>query len=122
MFQQQILNHRCGSRTPDNPRWTWDSVCNCTGQGSGVGKGFLTKAQIKDMDATYRWETYDRKDKFGTTFNPLTDPKSKDFMALKRNIEARVSVFEETEIQVSILMSSLISKWQNLRLVKPRAL
>ena len=88
---QKRLLIRCGSRTPDNPRWTWDSVCNCTGPGSGVGKGFLTKAQIKDMDATYRWETYDRTDKFGTTFNTLTDPRSKDFMALKRNIEARVS-------------------------------
>ena len=110
---------RCGSRTPDNPRWTWDSVCNCTGPGSGVGKGFLIKSQIKDMDATYRWETYDRTDKFGTTFNTLTDPRSKDFMALKRNIEARVSVVGQIQIIIKVptLIFSLISKWRNLRLV-----
>ena len=106
---------RCGSRTPDNPRWTWDSVCNCTG--SGVGKGFLIKSQIKDMDATYRWETYDRTDKFGSTFNTLTDPRSKDFMALKRNIEARVNHCLNDKFSPNINILSLISKWRNLRLV-----
>ena len=25
---------RCGSRTPENPRWTWDSVCNCSSKTS----------------------------------------------------------------------------------------
>ena len=82
---------RCGSRTPANPRWTWDSVCNCTGPGAGIGKGFLIRSQIKDMDATYRWETYNKLDRFGVTFNTLTDPRSKDFIALKQNIEARVT-------------------------------
>ena len=23
---------RCGSRTPSEPRWSWDSLCNCTGK------------------------------------------------------------------------------------------
>ena len=90
-------------------------MCNCTG--SGVGKGFLIKSQIKDMDATYRWETYDRTDKFGTTFNTLTDPRSKDFMALKRNIEARVNHCFNDKFSPNINILSLISKWRNLRLV-----
>ena len=33
---------RCGTRTPENPRWTWDSVCNCTdkqGPASVASKG-----------------------------------------------------------------------------------
>ena len=66
-------------------------MCNCTGPGAGIGKGFLIRSQIKDMDATYRWETYNKLDRFGVTFNTLTDPRSKDFIALKQNIEARVT-------------------------------
>ena len=29
---------RCGSRTPHNPRWTWDSACNCTDKHGPAGR------------------------------------------------------------------------------------
>ena len=42
------------------------------------------------MDATFRWETYDRTDKFGVVTNKLEDARSKEFMQWKRTVEARV--------------------------------
>ena len=50
-------------------------------------------SQIKDKDATFRWETYDRTDKFGNIFNTLDDPKSKDFLRLKKIIEEKVIIY-----------------------------
>ena len=38
---------RCGSRTPWEPRWTWDSLCNCTGK---VDPLDLSKLNL------YRWK------------------------------------------------------------------
>ena len=84
-------------------------MCNCSAGGdTGVKAGHLTENQIMDQDARYctvlycavlyrtvlyaryRWETYDRVDRLGITYNTLTDPRSRDFLELKRNIEAKV--------------------------------
>ena len=47
-------------------------------------------SQIKDQDATFRWETYNKVDKFGDTFNSLTDPRSKQFLDVKKKIEEKL--------------------------------
>ena len=74
-----------------------------------ASKGFLTESEIKDMDANYRWETYNKVDKYGTVFNTLLDPRSKEFLSLKRNIEARVGL----KIYHKYNKSSFLVGWTN---------
>ena len=101
---------RCGSRTPTRPRWSWDSVCNCTekegpagraghtGQSPAphliftvTGKAFWSQFQIKDQDARFRWETYDKLDRDGNIVSTLLDPRTDNFKMLKRIIEEKVN-------------------------------
>ena len=42
---------RCGSRTPANPRWTWDSACNCTEKHGPAGRaGNITVSLTEQSD------------------------------------------------------------------------
>ena len=66
----------------------------------------MTQSQIKDQDATFRWETYNKVDKFGDTFNTLMDPKSKEFKRVKKILEEKVQIkndfFQKQKIEIFI--------------------
>ena len=52
---------------------------------------FWSQFQIKDQDARFRWETYDKLDRDGNTVSTLLDPRTDNFKKLKIIIEEKVS-------------------------------
>ena len=51
---------------------------------------FWSQFQIKDQDARFRWETYDKLDRDGNTVSTLMDPRTANFKKLKIIIEEKV--------------------------------
>ena len=51
---------------------------------------FWSQFQIKDQDARFRWETYDKLDRDGNTISTLLDPRTENFKKLKIIIEEKV--------------------------------
>ena len=75
----------------------------------------MTQSQIKDQDATFRWETYNKVDKFGDTFNTLMDPKSKEFKRVKKILEEKVQTENDfspkSKQKIDFCHFSLILRW-----------
>jgi len=77
---------RCGSRTPQNATMEWNSYCNCTAKTGATAEAknaFWTTIVLKNQNKRDRYETYDKNN----GGNSLKDPKSKEFLELKRSIE-----------------------------------
>ena len=53
---------------------------------------FWSQFQIKDQDASFRWETYDKLDRDGNTVSTLLDPRTESFKKLKIIIEEKVII------------------------------
>ena len=53
---------------------------------------FWSQFQIKDQDASFRWETYDKLDRDGNTVSTLLDPRTENFKKLKTMIEEKVII------------------------------
>ena len=45
---------------------------------------------MKDQDARFRWESYDKLDREGNIISTLMDPRTDNFKKLKRIIEEKV--------------------------------
>ena len=53
---------------------------------------FWSQFQIKDQDARFRWETYDKLDRDGNTVSTLLDPRTENFKKLKIIVEEKVII------------------------------
>ena len=59
---------------------------------------FWSQFQIKDQDARFRWETYDKLDRDGNTVSTLLDPRTENFKKLKIIVEEKVIILLFTTI------------------------
>ena len=61
---------------------------------------FWSQFQIKDQDARFRWETYDKLDRDGNTVSTLLDPRTDNFKKLKIIIEEKVRQISRVTINI----------------------